>query len=191
MIETNGLQSVWNYLRGISNTDGHIAITFIFILNFALWTQNPLTDLKFNYLEVAPSRALNLVWFNSVYLRMCNKSKPGLVLLYGSYSCSRAQTIIFIIRCTALLSSRRFRGPTMRLFVDISWTFPKSSLFTEERSCWFPETTRSFINNNNLHQAIEHNKIYHQLLLFQILWSETYTENITMQNEHITIPWLV
>lgn len=75
---------------------------------------------------------------------MCNRSKPGLVLLYGSYSCSRAQTIIFMIRCTALLSNRRLSGPTMRLFVDISWTFPKSSLFTEERSCWFPETTKSY-----------------------------------------------
>lgn len=83
--------------------------------------------------------------------------KPGLVLLYGSYSCSRAHTIIFIIRCTALLSSRRLSGPTMRLFVDISWTFPKSSLFTEERSCWFPETT-SYINSNKLHQTTN-NKI--------------------------------
>ena len=151
-----------------------------------------MTDLEFNYLEVAPSRALNLVWFNSVYLRICNRSKPGLVLLYGSYSCSRAQTIIFIIRCTALLSNRRLSGPTMRHFVDISLTFPKSSLFTEERSCWFPETTGSFTNNNKLHETIGHNKIY-QLLLFQILWSQTYkyTENITMQIKHINIPWLV
>lgn len=85
--------------------------------------------------------------------------KPGLVLLYGSYSCSRAHTIIFIIRCTALLSNRRLSGPTMRLFVDISWTFPKSSLFTEERSCWFPETTRSYVNNNKLHQTTRQNSV--------------------------------
>lgn len=53
----------------------------------------------------------------------------------------------------------------MMLFVDISWTFPKSSLFTDERSCWFPETTRSFINKNKLHQTIWHQN--YQLLLFQ------------------------
>lgn len=38
MIKTKGFQSVWNYLRSISNTDGDIVIDFIFILHFALQT---------------------------------------------------------------------------------------------------------------------------------------------------------
>lgn len=44
----------------------------------------------------------------------------------------------------------------MMLFVDISWTFPNSSFFTEEGSCWFPETKRNFTNRNKLHQTTGH-----------------------------------
>lgn len=83
------------------------------------------------------------------------KNKPGFSLLYGSYSCSKAQPTIFKIRCTALLSKRKSRGPITRLFVDFSWTIPKSSFFPEGKSCWFAEPTRSpfYINTLSINQT--------------------------------------
>lgn len=70
----------------------------------------------------------------------------------------------------------------MRFFVDISWMFPNSSFFTEEGSCWFPETTRNFTNSNKLHQANGHK---------MLMLSVTFVSNPAIEdlNEEYSASW--
>lgn len=97
--------------------------------------ESPYYQAKYNGAKVKSREKLSHTTKNTLAVKNEVKNKPGFSLLYGSYSCSKAQTVIFKIRCTALLSKRKSRGPITRLLVDFSWTIPKSSFFPEGKSC--------------------------------------------------------
>ena len=115
-----------------------------FLLQGIVQTQGSNQGLLYYTWDTLPSELLGKHHSNQLARgSKLSENKPGFSLLYGSYSCSKAQTTIFKILCTALLSKRKSRGPITRLLVDFSWTVPKSSVFPEEKSCWFAEPTRS------------------------------------------------